>query len=86
EAFAHRTPVLASDLGGMSELVQDGKNGLLFKAGDAPDLAAQIQRCAREPGLLERLSAGIEPVRSVAEEIDELVGLYCDLAQQSETA
>jgi glycosyltransferase involved in cell wall biosynthesis len=38
EAFAHRTPVVASDLGGMAELVEDGVNGLRFTPGDASSL------------------------------------------------
>ena len=35
EAFAHRTPVIASDLGALPELVVHEKNGLLFEMGDA---------------------------------------------------
>ncbi len=40
EAFAKGTPVIASDIGPMSELVDDGITGLLFPAGDASTLAA----------------------------------------------
>ena len=35
EAFAHRTPVIASNLGALPELVIDEKNGLLFEVGKA---------------------------------------------------
>lgn len=35
-------PVLASNLGALPELVQEGKTGMLFKAGDAQDLAERI--------------------------------------------
>ncbi len=41
EAMAMEKALIASDVGGQRELVQDGKTGLLFKAGDAHDLSAQ---------------------------------------------
>lgn len=44
EAFAAGVPVLAADLGGLSEVVQDGRNGLLFHAGDAASLRQAIER------------------------------------------
>ncbi len=76
EAFAHRTPVIASDLGGMAELVHDGENGLLFSPGDPDSLARQLHRLLEEPDLLSSLQAGIGAVKSVAQEMDELVAIY----------
>jgi len=43
EAFACGKPVIASRLGAMAELVDDGKTGLLFEPGDPEDLAAKIR-------------------------------------------
>ena len=76
EAFAHRTPVIAADLGGMAELVEDGGNGLLFEAGDADDLAARVRKLTDGSGLMDRLRKGIEPVKGVQEEMEELVAVY----------
>lgn len=76
EAFAHRTPVIVSDLGGMAELVEDGVNGLRFATGDASSLAARLRQLVDNPGLLSRLREGIRPVKSVAEEMAELLGIY----------
>mgnify|MGYP003334521370 FL=1 len=42
EAFACGTPVLASRLGAMAEMIRDGKNGLLFNPGDASGIAAKV--------------------------------------------
>lgn len=42
EAFATGTPALASRLGSMPEVVSDGRTGLLFRAGDAEDLAQKV--------------------------------------------
>jgi glycosyltransferase involved in cell wall biosynthesis len=44
ESLSAGVPVLASDIGGVGELVRDGINGYLFKAGDAHALAHAIWR------------------------------------------
>ncbi len=42
EAYAKGTPVVASRLGAMSELIDDGKTGLLFRPGDPDDLVEKV--------------------------------------------
>ena len=42
EAFAKSKPVIASRLGAMGELVQDGHTGLLFEPGNSDDLATKL--------------------------------------------
>jgi len=79
EAFAHRTPVIVSDLGGMAELVEDGVNGLRFVPGDASSLADRLRQLIEDPGLLARLREGIGSVRSVVEEMAELQEIYRSL-------
>ena len=44
EALAAGIPVLAADSGGAVDVIQPSVNGWLFKTGDAPALAAAIQR------------------------------------------
>jgi glycosyltransferase involved in cell wall biosynthesis len=55
EAFAHGTPVLASRLGSMAELVDDGVTGLLFEPGDAKDLARKAMWLFRNPDEARRM-------------------------------
>ncbi len=43
EAFACRTPVIASRLGAMAEIVGDGYSGLHFNPGDSEDLARKVE-------------------------------------------
>jgi glycosyltransferase involved in cell wall biosynthesis len=76
EAFGHGVPVIATDLGGMAELVRDGEDGLLFPRGDVDALARQLQRLIDDPALLRALRAGVKPVRSWSDELRELLDIY----------
>jgi len=84
-AFAAGVPVVATDLGGLSEVVEHGRNGLLFPLEDAAALARCLQRLAREPGLPGRLREGIRPVKTVQENAEELRALYNDLVQRGKS-
>jgi glycosyltransferase involved in cell wall biosynthesis len=76
EAFAHRTPVITSNLGGMAELVEDEKNGLLFSPGSAIDLAAKIRKICENPDFLSHLNNNIATVKTHGEEMNELISIY----------
>jgi glycosyltransferase involved in cell wall biosynthesis len=81
EAHANRTPVISSNVRGVTDLVDHEVNGLLFKRGDLVDLRCQIQRCIEEPELLPRLSAGIRSVKTIEEDAVGLVKLYQQIAR-----
>jgi glycosyltransferase involved in cell wall biosynthesis len=55
EAGAMAKPVVASRLGGVEELVDDGRTGLLVPPGDAEALGAAIARVLRDPELARRM-------------------------------
>lgn len=52
EAYARGTPVIASELGAMADLIEPGKTGTLFKPGDAVDLSAKILELFSSPQML----------------------------------
>jgi glycosyltransferase involved in cell wall biosynthesis len=58
EAQACARPVVASALGGILEIVADGKSGLLFPPGDDTALAAAITRVLADPLLARALGEG----------------------------
>jgi glycosyltransferase involved in cell wall biosynthesis len=81
EAFAAQTPVIAADLGGMSEAVQPEVNGLLCERGSTKDLMQILRRVVTEPGLLARLRAGIPTVKSMGSAVEEMVLIYSQTMQ-----
>lgn len=84
EAFAMKTPVIASNMGGMAELIKNRENGLLFEAGDCDDLAEKFKELLREPALIEQMQKGIEPVKSVEMEMVELEEIYHRITGKAE--
>jgi glycosyltransferase involved in cell wall biosynthesis len=76
ECLAGRVPVLAARMGGIPDFVADERDGLLFDGRDPADLARRLDRLAQEPGLLERLQAGVSAPRSFAGHVDELEAYY----------
>lgn len=61
EALAAGAPVIATAVGGVTEIVRDGENGLLVAPGDAAGLAAAVARLLGDPVLQERLRAAASP-------------------------
>ncbi|NEU11689.1 glycosyltransferase family 4 protein [Methylobacterium sp. BTF04] len=57
EAFAVATPVVASRIGALADLVVDGVTGLHAEAGDPADLARALDRIIDEPHTTARMGA-----------------------------
>lgn len=56
EAFAHGLPVIASKLGGMAEIIDDGVTGLLFEPGNSRDLAEKVLWMQYHPDKCKEMS------------------------------
>jgi glycosyltransferase involved in cell wall biosynthesis len=56
EAMGYDKPVIASDAGGITDIVIDDETGLLSPAGDAAALARTIRRAMDDPQRMQRLS------------------------------
>jgi lipopolysaccharide heptosyltransferase II len=56
EAGACGVPVIATRVGGVVDIIQDGVNGILVTPGDAADLASAIIKLCNEPQLSQRLT------------------------------
>ncbi|KAF0127464.1 MAG: glycosyl transferase group 1 [Elusimicrobia bacterium] len=56
EAMASGVPVVASNAGGVPDIIEDGRTGLLFRTKDAADLAEKTRLLLSDPDLYERLA------------------------------
>lgn len=57
EAFANGLPVIASRLGALASLVEDGQTGLLFEPGNPTDLAAKVTWASANPDHMAAMGA-----------------------------
>ena len=79
ESFAAGVPVIASGQGGMAELIDDGRSGRLFPAGDATALAGHMQAILANPTTLRAWSVSMDPPRRIEDDAAGLEQLYRDL-------
>lgn len=79
EAFRAGVVVLGSNLGGIAELVADGKNGLLVEPGDVVAWGNAMTLLASNRGLLAKLKMGIVPPRCLNDVAKDMHALYEDL-------
>ncbi len=75
EAMAMGKPLAASDVGGHRELIEDGRTGILFPAGDADALARAVCRLIEDGALAARLAGeGMRFVRARRNWTDSVKG------------
>ncbi len=87
EAMALRRCVIAARAGGLTDVIDDDVNGLLFAAGDAGDLAKVLARAASDAALRQRLGeAGrskVEAQFDVSHVAKRLSSFYADLLRDA---
>jgi glycosyltransferase involved in cell wall biosynthesis len=83
EAMAAGVPVVASRVGGLPDLVEDGGSGLLVRPGEAEDLARALVSLLLDPEAARRLGARgrrLAAGRSHERLVDRMTQLYTDVA------
>ena len=88
EAMASRIPVIASRIGGIPELVEDGKTGFLFEAGSAQDLAQRMSEFIADRSKLDEF--GANAFRKISDStftnpIEKIIELYRERTRLSTT-
>jgi glycosyltransferase involved in cell wall biosynthesis len=89
-SYAQGLPVIAADVGAMRDDIVDGETGLLFRPGDAGDLAAKIRSffassMYRDRDVRERMIAAHGATRfSWSENAERTVSVYAQLLRPRE--
>jgi glycosyltransferase involved in cell wall biosynthesis len=90
EALAAGTPVVATRVGGVPDVVRDGEEGFLVETGAIDEVAERLGRLARDPQLRQRLgrSGRSRVLKRYAVErlLDDVDRLYRELLVASEGA
>jgi len=85
EALAAGRPVVATRVGGVPDVVRDGKDGFLVETGDTAELANRLAQLARDPELRERMGdagrARVLPRYAVDRLVDDVDRLYRSLLE-----
>ncbi len=80
EAYAKGTPVAASRIGALAELVREGETGFLFEPGNPADLSNAVQRSLQDPAALEsmreRARAEFEARYTSEANYEQLLNIY----------
>jgi glycosyltransferase involved in cell wall biosynthesis len=76
EAFMAKVPIVASDIGGLPEVVSHGVDGMLFERGNAAELANVLRALAQDRDLIARLKQGIRQPFTTLEHARGLLAHY----------
>ncbi|MCR5207734.1 MAG: glycosyltransferase family 4 protein [Eubacterium sp.] len=80
ESIKLGTPVITCDIGGTKELIDDGKNGVIYKADDKLSLKEAIEKIYRDSELSEAMSryclenGTTAPIKEYAQKIEKIYG------------
>jgi GT2 family glycosyltransferase/CDP-glycerol glycerophosphotransferase (TagB/SpsB family)/glycosyltransferase involved in cell wall biosynthesis/ubiquinone/menaquinone biosynthesis C-methylase UbiE len=83
EAFINKTPVIATKVGGIPEVVIDNINGLLVKAGDAEEISKAMQKIINNPTLINKFITNIPSVKKLSEDAEIYFDYYSSLNKKS---
>jgi glycosyltransferase involved in cell wall biosynthesis len=82
DALALGKPIVATNVGGVPEVIEDGVSGLVVPIGDADALGRSIARVLLDPALAARLSAGAReraPMFSIENTVNRTMDVYREL-------
>lgn len=86
EAMAMQTPVVATAVGGVGELIEHGESGLLCEKGDIKGMCAAVLEVKQRPELSQKLSLGgrerVIAHFSIQDNIKEIMTIYTALASR----
>ena len=86
EALMAGIPVVGARIGGIADLVENGRNGLLYDPTSPGELEAMLRGLIENPDRLCGLAAALPRVKSIAEDAREWEAAYADVLQRRAAA
>ena len=88
ESMVFGKPTIGSNIGGIAEIIEDGKTGLLFEQGNIDDLACKINSLLSNPELIVEMgkNARKKVVEKYSSEIhyNKVKGLFEEIIQETD--
>jgi len=84
-ALATKTPVIVTDMKGMSEFVRNGHNGFTFKKDNVGHLGQIMQQIVDHPSVLLQLSKNADYAKDVMGHAGEVLGIYQTVLEGAES-
>ena len=85
EAFMAGIPVVGARMGGITDLVDDGRTGLLYDSASTVELEAALHRLIEHPEQLRELAAGVRAhprIKSIEDDAHEWEAAYADVLRR----
>lgn len=83
EAQMAGVPVVGARMGGIADLIDEGRTGLLYEPTSAAGLEAALRRLIADPALAAALGAAAPPVKSIAQDASEWTAVYTDVLRRA---
>jgi len=80
-ALATHTPVVVTDLEGLTEFMEEGLSGFAFPKGDVESLARILRRFLDQPGLLSEMSARTRYDQDTRSMTEQVVRIYREILE-----
>lgn len=76
DALATKTPVIVSNVEGLTEFISEGETGLSFERGSVGSLVSVMTRLVREPELLNSMIENTVYSRTVRDMVNDTIRVY----------
>ena len=76
DALATHTPVVVSDVAGLTEFVDEGRSGFRFALGSVDDLTRVLRRFVDDPSLAATMSGTTEYTRTTRTMVEDVLSVY----------